>query len=110
MENVPIDNNEKRPRGRPKTGFDKAQYDKQYREEHKETIKKYRQKIFEEKGEQYENLLSNVKKHNQLSRNALKLIKDIKEDSELPEKFKTLINNLLNSSLNQDENLQTLSV
>ena len=63
----------------------------------KEQYSEYRQRILKEKGEQYHNLVSNVKKHSQLSRNSLKLIKEIKEDPELPEKFKQLINNLLHS-------------
>ena len=116
MSDIPIDIVEKRPRGRPKTGFDKNEYNKKYGkqntkkfrekliQEHgeqylKEYDKKYRQKVFQEKGEQYDNLLSNVKKYNKVSRSSFKLIKQIKDDPDLPEKFKLLINEILETNL-----------
>ncbi len=104
MENTPQDTPQKRPRGRPKSGFNKIEYDKQYREQHKIELKEYAknynkeytQKILKEKGVAYNRIKENSKQYIQTAIKALKLIKSIKDDENIPLELKNQINSILN--------------
>ena len=104
MENIEINilqnTEQKKQRGRPKNGFNKVQYDKEYREEHKDQYKEYHklytQKILSEKGTSYNKIKENAKKYNQQANKALKFIKEIKDNPFLHEDFKSKINDILN--------------
>ncbi len=98
MENTPQDIPQKRPRGRPKIQpLTKQEYDKTYGKNYR---KQYKQKVFEEKGEQYQNIKNSNKKHNLLTKLSFILIKQIKDDPELPQKFKDIINNMYQTANN----------
>jgi hypothetical protein len=82
LENIIL--SQKRPRGRPRTQpLNKKDYNKEYRK-----------KVYEEKGETYSNIVESIKSHNKISRKALNIIKEIKDDDELPEKFRIILNSI----------------
>ncbi len=62
----------KRGRGRPKTGFNKKEYVKEY-------MKKRNKKVLEEKGEEYEKSKIRNNEYNDRCREAYKILRDLKD-------------------------------
>ncbi len=70
----------KRGRGRPKTGFDKKEYVKEY-------TKKRNKKVLEEKGEDYEKSKIRITEYNARCREAYKILRDLKNMKDLKDRI-----------------------
>ncbi len=86
----------KRGRGRPKTGFNKKEYVKEY-------MKKHNKKILEEKGEEYEiRKIKNIE-YNARCREAYKILRDLKDlkDRVIPQEDFDKIQKLFDFTANE---------
>ena len=70
-----VENPQKRRPGRPRTGFNKKEYNK---------------KVLEEKGDSYEKVKNNIYEYNKRCKNAYQLLKELRSNDKvvIPEEYK----------------------
>ena len=90
---------QKRPRGRPKTGFNKIEYIKKYIQEHKEERKEYalnyRQNVIQNNPEIKNNILKSKQKYSNSLKKSFELIKLMNQNNDISEKYKDFLSEIL---------------
>ncbi len=84
MENTSQDIPQKRPRGRPKTGFNQIEYNKQYR-----------QTILKNNTELKNNVLASKKRYNTALKKSFDLIKLMFQNGDINDKYKDKLSEIL---------------
>lgn len=98
VENIENETLQKKSRGRPKTGFNRVEYNKEY-------MKEYNKKVNTEKNDAYKENKLRIKEYNDRCRKAYQIMREINKDPEngLKAEYIKMINTIFSIDTVQTE-------